>query len=313
MSNVAPIIHDSNLLSSIASNDMLNAAFKHVYKKRKKDGHNSDIWETSLNWEKYRSDIRDQLLSGTYQLSPLMLFASKESGLLSRWSSINMIVLKALSWGLQDKTGQYVGKQCAHLKDHGGLKGAVRQLGNTIKQYKYVIKSDVAKYYESMDHDIVLNHCNDFIKDKRVLTLIQQYLNRVEVFQGEHCLIEKGIPRGCPLSPLMGAIMLKSLDGIAPKDIFYARYVDDWVILTKTKRQCRRLVKKMHHVMRRLQFKLALDKTFIGKTSKGFDFLGYCFNHTGLIGLAKKTIHKFIEGTNIRRDSSIFSNFSRFS
>ena len=56
-----------------------------------------------------------------------------------------------------------------------------------------------------------------------------------------------------------------------------------------------RMVKKMHQVMQRLKFKLAIDKTFIGKISKGFDFLGYRFNHRGLIGLASKTIQNFNE------------------
>jgi len=51
----------------------------------------------------------------------------------------------------------------------------------------------------------------------------------------------------------------------------------------------------MNKQMQKLKFKLAIDKTFIGKISSGFDFLGYRFNHQGLIGLAKKTIQNFNE------------------
>ncbi len=51
----------------------------------------------------------------------------------------------------------------------------------------------------------------------------------------------------------------------------------------------------MHQVMYRLKFKLANDKTFIGKISCGFGFLGYRFNQHGLIGLANKTIDNFKE------------------
>jgi len=47
--------------------------------------------------------------------------------------------------------------------------------------------------------------------------------------------------------------------------------------------------------MKQLKFKLVLNKTFIGKISACFDFLGYRFNHRGLIGLAKKTIQNFNE------------------
>ena len=61
------------------------------------------------------------------------------------------------------------------------------------------------------------------------------------------------------------------------------------------RRKLRRVVKRMHAILHRLKFKLALDKTTIGKTSNGFDFLGYRFNHQGIIGLAKKTVLNFIE------------------
>ena len=110
---------------------------------------------------------------------------------------------------------------------------------------------------------------------------------------GEHFLITKGIPKGCPLSPLMGALMLKPLDDSLPKDVFYARYMDDWVIKVKTRSQLRRVIKIMHKVMHDLKFKLALSKTYIGKISNGFDFLGYRFNHEGIISLAEQTIHNF--------------------
>ena len=73
--------------------------------------------------------------------------------------------------------------------------------------------------------------------------------------------------------------------------------MNDWIILTKTRWECRRLVKNMHVVMHMLKYKLAKDKTFIGRITKGFDFLGYYFNQNGLIGLASKTIRNFIEKT----------------
>jgi hypothetical protein len=73
--------------------------------------------------------------------------------------------------------------------------------------------------------------------------------------------------------------------------------MDDWVILTESKSQLRRVVKLMHGVMKQLKFKLALDKTYIGKISKGFEFLGYGFDCRGVIGLASKTIDNFINKT----------------
>ena len=136
----------------------------------------------------------------------------------------------------------------------------------------------------------------------------------------EYKLMTKGISKGCPLSPLMGAIILKSLDNkISEKNnVLYIRYMDDWVILTKTKVVLRKYIKLMHQTIKK--FKLAFDKTYIGKISKGFDFLGYRFNHFGLIGLAKKTVVNFINkatklyerGASDQRICCYFNNWRKW-
>jgi hypothetical protein len=53
----------------------------------------------------------------------------------------------------------------------------------------------------------------------------------------------------------------------------------------------------MHQVIKELKFRLAMDKTYIGRIHKGFDFLGYQFGSKGIIGLAAKTIKNFVEKT----------------
>jgi RNA-directed DNA polymerase len=146
-----------------------------------------------------------------------------------------------------------------------------------------------------MHHKIVLEQISHFVKDKRILSIIHQYLDRMEIREGAYYAVKQVIPKGCSLSPWVGAMMLKSLDELCPDGVTYIRYMDDWVILTKTRSMLSRLVKKMHVIMHQLQFKLALDKTYIGKISKGFDFLGYHFNAAGMVDVAEKTMQKFIE------------------
>lgn len=281
-------------MSQIVSGDNMQIAFEAIYANRKKDDANSDIWSLSLQWPEVGAHLRTRLLAGGYVLSPVTVYRTK-SGYFSRWNSEDAVVLKALSQVLTPLMCGAIGHRCHHLRGHGGIKGAMTQLKQNIDHYQFVICSDVRQFYDSMDHKRVLEHCQTIIKDPRILNLIAQYLNRCEVFAGDHRLIEQGIAKGCPLSPLMGALMLKSLDACVPKETLYVRYMDDWVILVKGKAQLRRLVKKMHQAMQRLKFKLAVDKTFIGRIQKGFDFLGYRFNHRGVVGLAKKTVLNFIE------------------
>jgi RNA-directed DNA polymerase len=286
--------HATNALSEVISTRNLDLAYRAVCNARKEKGPHDDIWDLRFHWEKERAQFQASLLSGDYGLSPIAVFKT-ENGTFTRWSARDAVVLKALAQYLTPLIQKIVGAKCYHLKDHGGIRVGVQALVQRISAYRHAVQSDVADFYHSMNHAIVLEQCKKIIKDRRILSLIQQYLNRCEVRDGNHTLVEQGIPKGCPLSPLMGALMLKSLDDCIPEGALYVRYMDDWVIAVKTKTQLRRMVKKMHQVMHRLKFKLAADKTFIGKISRGFDFLGYRIGAQGIIGIAKRSIQKHNE------------------
>lgn len=95
--------------------------------------------------------------------------------------------------------------------------------------------------------------------------------------------IRRGISRGCPLSPLIGAFFLSRLDAQFRQDgLFYVRYMDDILILAPTRWKLRRAVKTLNETFMALKLEKHPDKTFIGKIEKGFDFLGYHFHPDGL-------------------------------
>jgi retron-type reverse transcriptase len=241
----------------------------------------------SLAWQQ-REDIRNHLINVSYQLEPVQVYGSRNGHALSRWTARDAVVLKAVANTLTPLFSTVVDSRCHHIKGNGGLKGALRATRHAITSggYQHVVKSDIANFYASMDHDTLLTLCAKPIKDPRVLSLLNNYMNRVEVRHGDHQLIDIGVAKGCPLSPLMGALMLKSLDKMIPPGCAYARYMDDWVILTRSRHQLRRLIKNMHDVVRGLKLTLALNKTFIGRIHTGLDFLGYRFGAKGLLGLA---------------------------
>ena len=106
---------------------------------------------------------------------------------------------------------------------------------------------------------------------------------------GEYRNIEGGISRGCPLSPILGAFYLQALDDqFVEQDVFYLRYMDDILILTKTRWHNRGAVKRLNQCLQALRLEKHPDKTFIGRIEKGFDFLGYHFSRAPL-RLARKT------------------------
>lgn len=283
-------------MSEVSANRVLDTALIHVYRKRKSEMYNSDIWPLKLYWHQHRKNIRNLLLAGEYRLQEVVGFKGMDGKYYTRWSSRDAVVLKAMSLVFGELVGSQI-KNCYHLKGMGGLKGAIKSVVAEIKGYTYVLKSDVADFYGSMDHGILLERCQKIIKDTRIINLFHQYMERLEVVNGQYYHINQGIPKGCPLSPLMGALILKSLDRIAKGECVYIKYMDDWLVLAKTRWQLRRIVKEMYRVMKELKFRLAMDKTYIGKIHKGFDFLGYRFGSQGVVGLAAKTIRNFLEKT----------------
>jgi RNA-directed DNA polymerase len=87
---------------------------------------------------------------------------------------------------------------------------------------------------------------------------------------------------------------LKALDDhFADKNLYYVRYMDDILILTKTRWQNLRAVKELNQILNILKVEKHPDKTYIGKIENGFDFLGYHFNGNQLT-VAARTVEKHI-------------------
>ena len=206
--------------------EILENAFNHVCKKRINYSHNNDIWDLRLNWNKEKQELYEQLNNATYKFEPVRKITT-ERGILEIWSSRDAVVLKALEIILSERLGPELSEKCCHIKGTGGLKKAVRFVYKNISNFKYVMKTDVRKYYASIDHEILFDIIGRYVTERHLLRPLYQYLKRIEYTDGYYHEAEKGICRGCPISPLLGAFYLKELDGAMERlDVFYIRYMD---------------------------------------------------------------------------------------
>ncbi|MDC0253416.1 reverse transcriptase domain-containing protein [Bacteriovoracales bacterium] len=210
--------------------------------------------------------IQSQVEKGTYTLSPTKRITINRKRT-SLWSSEDSLVLKDLALTLEKKLPPHLSKKCTHLKNNGGLKGALRSVLKT--KNKFIMRSDVKSYYASINHHILFNQFCDLIPEKNHRRIVWQYLKRTEDINGNYVSIEKGISLGCPLSPLMAALYLKPLDQemekLEKEGISYIRYMDDWVITAPTRWKLRKAVKKVNQVLKKLKVEKNPDKTYIGK------------------------------------------------
>jgi len=183
---------------------------------------------------------------------------------------------------LHSKEERHIGSECYHLKGCGGIKKATQDVKKLLSssQYPYVIRSDAKGYYAHIRHHKLVALLNDNRFSREVCHVTTQLCQRVTVRGGIYSECKQGIPLGCAASPALAAIYLSPLDNAISKipGVKYLRYMDDWIILCPSRWKMRRAVKLMHQTLDTLGLSVHPDKTFIGRVSRGFDFLGVQFS-----------------------------------
>ena len=159
-----------------------------------------------------------------------------------------------------------------------GRKKALDSFLRKKHKYKYVYKSDVKSYYQNINHRKLLDDLQEYIQSDSLMRLIIAYLNISYCKNGRWFSPEgKGIALGSTLSPIFSNLYLHEVDVFFDKNprVFYIRYCDDILILTKNKRDLRRAIKMLKLLLSKRHLVLRYKKTFIGKTSDVIIYLGY--------------------------------------
>ncbi|HEV2039403.1 MAG TPA: group II intron reverse transcriptase/maturase [Casimicrobiaceae bacterium] len=142
---------------------------------------------------------------------------------------------------------------------------AIRMVQATVKDgYRIAVDIDLAKFFDTVNHDVLMGWLGRTIVDKRLLALIGRTL-RAGVLVGEHIQpSEVGTPQGGPLSPLLANILLNQLDQeLGKRGHRFARYADDLVILVKSPRAGERVMRSVTRYL-----KTTLDLTVNPAKSK---------------------------------------------
>jgi len=210
------------------------------------------------------------------------------------WSSRDSVVLKVMTNLLSQRLLPILSKRCFHLKGHGGLKGAIREVQAVLPEYRFFCKTDVHSFYDNIDHRRLLFQLQEHVRDRRLIGYVWQFLNRSIEWGGLFKDVRRGVARSCSLSPLMGALYLLELDREMERhDVRYIRFMDDLLILSRTRWKLKRAVKAMNSILGRYGMEKHPRKTDMGRVERGFDFLGYRLS-PGDIAVADKTLVNFL-------------------
>lgn len=160
-----------------------------------------------------------------------------------------------------------------------GAKDAVTKSKQYINEgNRWAIDMDLEKFFDKVNHDILMGKLEKKIKDKRLLSLIRKYLKSGILINGVSVTSAEGTPQGGPLSPLLANIMLDELDKELEKRRHkFCRYADDNNVYVKSKRAGIRVMESMIKLIEnKLKLKVNKDKSAVDFVSKR-KFLGFSF------------------------------------
>ena len=91
-----------------------------------------------------------------------------------RWEPIDQVVLKSISLRLSELLSSTLDPRVYHIKGRGGVSSAIGSLNGFVRRYKYVLRSDVANFYASMSHKIVLSEFSRHVSDPKLMFIFHQ-------------------------------------------------------------------------------------------------------------------------------------------
>ena len=236
----------------------------------------------NLKQEEYIMWLYEKLKTGTYKHSGYTTFYVTEPKvrMIEKSAYIDRIVHR---WYVDNFMKEYFVKSFISTSyaclENKGMHKACIDVQNTMKHCKriwnnyYIIKMDVAKYFQNIDKTILYNILHKKIKDTKLLWLTKEILYS----NGK----EKGLPIGNYTSQCFANIYLNELDQYAKNKMklkYYYRYMDDIVVMVKSKKEA---IQKLQLIREFLEKNLKLElnsKTQIFKSAQGVNFCGYKIN-----------------------------------
>jgi RNA-directed DNA polymerase len=177
---------------------------------------------------------------------------------------------------------------------------AIKQAQEYVQEgNEWVVDIDLEKFFDRVNHDMLVARVARVVKDKRVLKLIRAYLESGVMINGVVMETEEGTPQGGPLSPLLSNIMLDDLDKeLEKRGHKFVRYADDCNIYVGTQRAGERVMESVKGFLeKKLKLKVNPKKSKVDRANR-VKFLGFSFyKHKGeiLIRVAKRSLERFRE------------------
>ncbi|MBK7235240.1 MAG: group II intron reverse transcriptase/maturase [Sterolibacteriaceae bacterium] len=283
-----PALHET-LMEAVLSSANVKRAWRRVKSNRGAPGIDGmHIDDFPAYAREHWPAIRQSLHDGRYQPQPVRRVMIPKAGGGERALGIPTVVDRVIQQAIaqvmtpifdpdfSDSSYGFRPRRSAH--------DALRQVRADIKAgYRIAVDLDLAKFFDNVDHDILMACVARKVRDKRLLALIGKYLRAGVLINDELQPSELGTPQGGPLSPLLANILLDDLDKeLEGRRHRFARYADDLMVLVKSERAGQRVKASLTtYLNRRLKLPVNEKKSQVAKVEQ-CTFLGFTFRRKKL-------------------------------
>ena len=256
-----------DLFEQMISGASMESAWKHVRANKGAPGIDGLSIDEFPAWAKVNwPSIKEELKDGCYQPTPVRRVSiDKPDGgkrLLGVPTILDRVIQQAITQVLTPIFDPAFSASSYGYRPGRSAQQAIKQVHGMVKSGRRIaVDVDLSKFFDRVNHDLLMTLLGRKVKDKQLLRLIKRYLEAGIMDGKDFIESEMGVPQGGPLSPLLANIMLDPFDKeLEKRGHKFARYADDITVLVKSQRAGERVFKSIFKYLEN-KLKLTVNKT----------------------------------------------------
>lgn len=277
-----PIQNTASLIEAMLERENMLKAYKQVVRNKGAPGVDGMTTEDLKDYLKeHWFQLKDEVVSGRYKPNPVKEVEIPKPGGGVRKLGIPTVVDRLLQQALHQILNPifdigFSESSYGFRPGRGAHQAVQKAKGYVAEGRRWVVDMDLEKFFDRVNHDILMSRIARKVKDKHVLLLIRRYLQAGIMINGIETIREEGTPQGGPLSPLLSNILLDDLDKeLEKRGHAFCRYADDCNIYVKSEEAGKRIMISIKEFLQKqLKLKVNDEKSAVARPWDR-KFLGY--------------------------------------